>query len=247
MTRLYQRISTYKNMTYSTRENEPRKCTVRTRNPHSQGALSTQLAIREIPTKIRTNSFKEIGIGEDSRQWCFGQRRLWDRKLLEHFRMVIYQCPSNLKFLTIQSGNYASSNQQRCPGWLCHTAHRSSAWKGENWKQPPGHQRRHACTNVDVFTLWNRTELENQERMTPLMRKAKRIPVLAQIQLTLGCELLESTYRQIFFSSKYYSISNHRLLVELYSDKPPSSTFPHCSRATCTCLKKPQEITQQLF
>lgn len=129
----------------------------------------------------------------------------WDRKLLEHLRMVIYQCPSNLKFLTIQSGNYASSNQQRCPGWLCHTAHRSSAWKGEKL-ETASRSSAQACLHQRwcVYTV-EQDRTENQERMTPLMRKAKRIPVLAQIQLTLGCELLESTYRQIFFSSKYYS------------------------------------------
>ena len=48
--------------------------TVHTRNPHSQLVLSTQPAIREIPIKIRINNFKEIGMGEDSRQWLLSEK-----------------------------------------------------------------------------------------------------------------------------------------------------------------------------
>ena len=93
---------------------------------------------------------------------------------------VIDQCPSNLKHLTTQSGNYASSSQQCCPEMPV-SLFMEALPARRNWKQPAGHRYRKACTEVDAFTLWNMTERKTIEGMTPFMLKAKRMQALVQI------------------------------------------------------------------
>ena len=147
---------------------------------------------------------------------------------------VIDQCPSNLKHLTTQSGNYASSSQQCCPEMPV-SLFMEALPARRNWKQPAGHRYRKACTEVDAFTLWNMTERKTIEGMTPFMLKAKRMQALVQIQLTLGCELLEPTHRQI----PQQQIPQYCSVCCWLKNKPPSPTLLHCSRVHCIRLKKP--------
>ena len=163
----------------------------------------------------------------------------WDCKLLEHLRMVIYQCPSNLKFLTIQSGNYASRHQQCCPEMAVTLFTEALPGKGRNRNQPAGQQSRKASTSVDVFTLWNRTEPKTRRAWPHLRVKPKESRSWSRYSWLLGVNYSSP------LTGRYSSLANTTvmhglLLVELYSDQPPSPTFPHSSRANCTCLKKPQ-------
>ena len=111
--------------------------------------------------------------------------------------------------------------------------------KGRNRNQPAGQQSRKASTSVDAFTLWNRTEPKTRRAWPHLRVKPKESRSWSRYSWLLGVNYSSP------LTGRYSSLANTTvmhglLLVELYSDQPPSPTFPHSSRASCTCLKKPQ-------
>ena len=110
---------------------------------------------------------------------------------------------------------------------------------GKNRKQPAGHQSRKAWASVDAFTLWNRTELKTRKAWPHSRVKPKQSRSWSRYSWLLGVNY-SSPLTGRHSSLANTTVMHSLLLVELYSDKPPSPTYAHCSRANCTCLKKPQ-------